>query len=83
MKLRCPAKKTETCKGTLKPSAENGGGVLDSARYRIQPGKSKSFVLYAGGDAEALAGSKVKLRLSEIDADGLPRKVVGNLPVKK
>ena len=81
-RLSCPKQKTEACRGTLRASPAKGGATLGSARYRIPPGKSERVTLDTGPGARSLVGSKLKLRLSETDADKLPRKVVRRVPLK-
>jgi hypothetical protein len=76
VRLWCPRKKTEACQGTLRASWSRGS--LGSERYRIPVGAFRTVRVDA-----APPGAKVKLKLTEVDADGLPRKVLATRRVKR
>ena len=76
VRLFCPRRKTEACQGRLR--ASSGRGSLGSKRYRIAVGGFRTLRVGA-----APRGAKVKLKLTEVDADGLPRKVIETRRVKR
>lgn len=76
VRLACPPDKSEACQGKLRGSWSRGS--LGSANYRIPLGGFRTVRI-----ADVPPGAEVRLKLTETDADGLPREVVETRRVRR
>ena len=84
-RVRCPSRKTEACKGTLRLRLRGSSGpVLARRRYRAAVGKTARVRLrLSRGEVRRARGRRVALVASETDADGRARRVVASMRLRR